>query len=409
MSAPCVRPDAMAPRLHPDNSEAHLALWSRVRHAASPPPGDGPCLCVLAAAALAVAHATGAAPSVGGQTTGQTAPWEVRVTTTPNPLPAGRCAAIWIEIVDTDGYRHTTMQSGAVLNPAAFTYATSNATDFQWQTGNPATGYICTAATTGAAQTTITVTLPNGTSGTVRLANVATGRYAPPTIFRPQAPIWRPGMTGTRATTASPPLSTQPSGAGARGGTSGAATGGGGATAAGPPGTVGGAPGGAGPSSAPGSVGPGGAAPGSGATAGAAAAGAATGTAAGSGAPGDGTTGAAPSTSAGAAPGAAGSAVGTSTDSGSTKRLTPGGIAPGSAPILAPVTVTTGALAITGPYVALGPLTVTTEALAITGPFTPIATQTVVTSPLSITGPSVALPAPTVPTSSRSITGPVAH
>jgi hypothetical protein len=123
------------------------------------------------------------------------APWEVRVTTTPNPLPAGRCAAIWVEIVDNNGYRRTTLQDGRTVDTRLFRYATSDAKHFQWMSGNPANGYICTGATTGAVATTITVTMADGTSGSVPLANIPTGQTARPTVFRPQAPLWRPGLT----------------------------------------------------------------------------------------------------------------------------------------------------------------------------------------------------------------------
>ncbi len=247
-------------------------------------------------------------------------PWQVRVTTTPNPLPAGRCAAIWVEIVDNNGYRHPTLQDGRTVDTRQFHYATSDPTHFQWMSGNPATGYICTAATTGAVATTITVTMADGTSGSVPLANIPVGQTARPTVFSPQAPLWRPGLTSPAAGAVSQSARGVQAGAAVGGGAVGAGAPGPTAASAGP--DAGGSPGGAAGAGAAGAGAAGagaagaaaGAASGGGAAAGAAGAGgagAAGAPAAGSGAP------AAAGAKAGAGAGAAGGApVSTGTGAG---------------------------------------------------------------------------------------------
>lgn len=123
--------------------------------------------------------------------------WEARVTTAPNPLPAGRCARIVVEIVDNNGYRRTQLQDGSAIDSRKFVYATSDTKNFQWRNGNPADGYICTDKSARAAKTTITITLPDGTIGKVDLAITPEGQTAPATVFAKQAPLWRPGLPGS--------------------------------------------------------------------------------------------------------------------------------------------------------------------------------------------------------------------
>jgi hypothetical protein len=132
-------------------------------------------------------------------------PWQVRVTATPNPVPAGSCAAIAVQTIDPTGTPRTTLATGQPLDPRLLRYASSDATDFQWQNGNPLTGAVCAVATTTAAKTTIPVALPDGTTGSIALANVPASQSAAASAARPQAALAQPGLALTAVAHQRPP------------------------------------------------------------------------------------------------------------------------------------------------------------------------------------------------------------
>jgi len=274
-----------------------------------------------------------------------------RVTAAPSPLAAGHCAAVTVQLIDSRGALHTQLKDGRPLDPRTFRYATSDAVDFRWQNANPSAPTICTAPSTGAVATTITVLLPDGTSGSVVLANVppapaqTTQSTQPSTAVVPAAALTatpRPRMAATPVAVA---------GAG------------GGATSA-----VGGAP-----SSPPGAIG---------------------------------TSSAGGATSSGAGASGQGAQGAPSVVNLPPQRLTTAQLGiTGPYFDLSPQTVPTSALSITGGLSALPPQTVATAPLGITGGLSALDAQTVTTTPLAITGPYFALPPQAATTTTLSITG----
>ena len=117
----------------------------------------------------------------------------------PNPLPAGQCAGISVEVQDPDGYRTSTLSDGSPLDFHRFQYQSSDLTAFSWKDGNPAEGYICAAATATVAQTTVSVALPDGNAGSAILSALAPGQSAPAFQYPVQAALRPPGVPPTYA------------------------------------------------------------------------------------------------------------------------------------------------------------------------------------------------------------------
>jgi hypothetical protein len=127
------------------------------------------------------------------------APWKAILRILPNPLPAGRCASASVEIQDSDGYRATTLSNGGVIDFHQFVYKSSDMTSFNWLDQNPVEATICAPATSTAAHTTITVTLPDGLVGSVDLATVPPGQTATMVQYPPQARLRPAGVASTFA------------------------------------------------------------------------------------------------------------------------------------------------------------------------------------------------------------------
>jgi hypothetical protein len=163
--------------------------------------------------------------------------WTLVVRIVPNPVGFGTCAGISIEAQDPDGYRTTSMSNGQPLDFRRFTY-TADTTNFQWRGGNSTDGILCTRMPGTPSQTTVTVTLPDGLSGSAVLTSVPPGSSPPAVQYAPQAPLRGHGVpTPRRAAmmTATPQGAAPGSASGgvAAGAESGAASGGGGAAPAG--------------------------------------------------------------------------------------------------------------------------------------------------------------------------------
>jgi hypothetical protein len=135
-----------------------------------------------------------------------TSGWKVILRIQPNPLPAGRCAGASVEIQDPFGYRATTLSNGSSIDFHQFLYTSSDTTSFKWQNGQPVFGVLCAAVTSTAAQTVVTVLLPDGLTSSVTLttvaptARVASMQYAPQAPLRlPTSPEYAPGFVARQA------------------------------------------------------------------------------------------------------------------------------------------------------------------------------------------------------------------
>ncbi|MDQ2765664.1 MAG: hypothetical protein M3Y30_00790 [Gemmatimonadota bacterium] len=153
-----------------------------------------------------------AAMLVASANVGAQSGWEARVTAVPNPLPAGKCAAIVVEPVDDHGYRRTTLSNGAQIDRRQFTYEVSDKTHFVVHNDPAMWGSVCADAGAPSASTIATVTLPDGLQGTVQIFVIAKG--APPTsavVYRKQAPLrlptspeYAPGFVAGRSVATNP-------------------------------------------------------------------------------------------------------------------------------------------------------------------------------------------------------------
>jgi len=156
--------------------------------------------------------------------------WEARVTAAPNPLPAGKCAAIVVELVDDHGYRRTTLSNGEQIDLRKFTYTTNAAAHFIVRNDPSMWANVCADSSAPPVSTIVTVTLPDGLKGTVQIFLVAKG--SPPAravVYRQQAPLRLP----TSPEYAPGFVAGQAQGAAAGGGAGGAAAGGAASSAAG--------------------------------------------------------------------------------------------------------------------------------------------------------------------------------
>jgi hypothetical protein len=185
-------------------------------------------------ACAAVAHAQGG--------------WEARLTMAPNPLPAGRCGNIAVEIVDDHGYRRSTLSNGASIDVHNFKFDVSDPSHVTVQNDASVTGRVCADTGAKASKTTVTATTPDGLIGTLHILLVTNGQSGQrPVVYRPQAPLrlptspeYAPGFVAAGPTTQpNGANSGGAAGAGGRGGTAGGA-----ASAGGKPGAAGGAAGG---------------------------------------------------------------------------------------------------------------------------------------------------------------------
>lgn len=142
--------------------------------------------CALAAGVCAAAGAQSPAPG-----------WTLVVRIVPNPVPIGRCAGISIELQDADGYRTSTMSNGQELDFHRFTYGVDT-TNFQWRDGTSTDGVLCPRTPGTPSQATVTVTLPDGLSGSAVLTSLAPGTSAPAVQYAPQAPLRGHGVPTPR-------------------------------------------------------------------------------------------------------------------------------------------------------------------------------------------------------------------
>jgi outer membrane protein OmpA-like peptidoglycan-associated protein len=80
------------------------------------------------------------------------------VTAVPNPVPAGSCAGILVEVRDPAGQRLANVD-GIQLYPNSYDYSVPNATDFSWRNGDPNSGYLCSRAGAEAVSTPVIATI----------------------------------------------------------------------------------------------------------------------------------------------------------------------------------------------------------------------------------------------------------
>jgi outer membrane protein OmpA-like peptidoglycan-associated protein len=80
------------------------------------------------------------------------------VTAVPNPVPAGSCAGILVEVRDPSGQRLANVD-GIQLYPNSYDYSVPNVTDFSWRNGDPNSGYLCSRAGADAVSTPVIATI----------------------------------------------------------------------------------------------------------------------------------------------------------------------------------------------------------------------------------------------------------
>ena len=97
--------------------------------------------------------------------------WILIVRMQPNPLPIGRCAGINEEVQDEHGYRRNELSNGGVIDFHKFRYD-ADTTNFQWQFGDPLNGALCARPNTPPSHVTVTITMPDGLSGSVELNSI---------------------------------------------------------------------------------------------------------------------------------------------------------------------------------------------------------------------------------------------
>src|SRR4051795_4564098 len=134
------------------------------------------------------------------------------VTAVPNPVPAGSCAGILVEVRDPAGQRLANVD-GIQLYPNSYDYSVPNATDFSWRNGDPNSGYLCSRAGAEAVSTPVIATIRGtGHFGSTVLAiqpgpaaQVAIAAPAPAPAPAPAAPAPGPAYAqGAPAGTSAP-------------------------------------------------------------------------------------------------------------------------------------------------------------------------------------------------------------
>ncbi len=147
--------------------------------------------------------ALGAVGSAGAQA--KTGAWKAVVRIVPNPLPAGRCAAIRVELQDDAGYQSSQLPDGRAMDSRRFKYESTNGDAFRWQNDDPSQAYLCAQPDAKPARTLVTVTLANGLSGSTELTSLAPGQTAAPVMYPPQAPLRLAGQERRMATSSNAP------------------------------------------------------------------------------------------------------------------------------------------------------------------------------------------------------------
>ena len=158
--------------------------------------------------------------------------WEARVTMAPNPLPAGRCGGIVVEVVDDHGYRRSTLSNGAPLDWRKYTFSISDPSHITVQNNPSVAGRVCADTGATASTTTVTVTLPDGLVGTLQIVLVRTDQLGQrAVVYRPQAPLrlptspeYAPGFVAAGATARTNGVSSGGAAGAASGGAAGAAS-----------------------------------------------------------------------------------------------------------------------------------------------------------------------------------------
>jgi hypothetical protein len=140
---------------------------------------------VLGLLAAGAASASAQTPAPG---------WKAVVRIVPNPLPAGRCARIDVEMQAPDGYRETRLSNGEVMDQKRFVFTSTDNTVFYWQGNDPTQGNVCVKPGAPSTKSTIKVALPDGSSGQVVVTSLTPGQSLPPMSYPVQARLRPPGV-----------------------------------------------------------------------------------------------------------------------------------------------------------------------------------------------------------------------
>src|SRR5450432_1604915 len=145
---------------------------------------------LIAAFALGVLAVNAASASAQTPAPG----WKAVVRIVPNPLPAGRCAQVSVEMQAPDGYRETRLSNGEVMDQKRFVFTSTDNTVFYWQGNDPTQGNVCVKPGAPSTKSTIKVALPDGSSGQVEVTSLAAGQSLPLVTYPPQARLRPPGV-----------------------------------------------------------------------------------------------------------------------------------------------------------------------------------------------------------------------
>ena len=136
---------------------------------------------------------------------------QVIVTAVPNPLPAGTCTGIWVEVRDEFNQRINKLASGLALHSRSYDYSQPNAVDFSWKNNDQSTGYLCARVTAGAANTVVTATIrgtPHSGTTAVTIQPAAPAAGAVASAAPSAAPAANPPVTQPYPAPGPPPTPT---------------------------------------------------------------------------------------------------------------------------------------------------------------------------------------------------------
>jgi outer membrane protein OmpA-like peptidoglycan-associated protein len=107
---------------------------------------------------------------------------QVVVTAVPNPVPAGTCTGIWVEVRDQLNQRLFKLADGTALHSRSYDYSQPNTMDFAWKDNDPSNGYLCARAGAGVVSTQVTATIRGTPYSGATLVAVESPNAAPAAV-----------------------------------------------------------------------------------------------------------------------------------------------------------------------------------------------------------------------------------
>ena len=112
----------------------------------------------------------------------------VLVTAVPNPVPAGTCAGIVVDVRDASNQQVMTLANGLQLHSRSWDYTVQNPADFAWHNNDPGTGYLCARPGAGAVSASLTAIIRGTNYAGSTVVAIQPTAIAPATTGNPQAP-----------------------------------------------------------------------------------------------------------------------------------------------------------------------------------------------------------------------------